>query len=132
MDPNATLIFIRCAIELGEFANACQAFRDLDDWIKKGGFIPREWVSAKLNQRANGEPRMSDAQRNRLWDMCGRYNVPFREDDYFPNQSGYEGPVFYEGWIGGNDHAPATLELAREKFKPTIYTGVSPEGESHT
>lgn len=69
--------------------------------------------------RADGQRRMTNAQRDRLWQMCGNYNVPFNEADYFvyaldaSMMAGYA-----EGWVGG---------------KPgTIYVGVSPEGESHT
>lgn len=134
MDPNEILKRLRLSLsedDMGTydgFDGVRQLFIDLDEWITKRGFIPTDWVSTKLNHRADGEPRMTDAQRNRLWDMCGRYNVPFNEDHYFID------PItkYVEGWIGGHEHAPVFLELAREKFKPTIYTGVSPEGESHT
>lgn len=122
MDPDQLLENIRCEIQTLEFEDGDAArrladlFEAMDDWLKKGGFIPKEWVSTKLGQRANGERRMSNAQRNRLWELCGNYNVPFQEDDYgFANASP---DSWVEGWVGG---------------KPgTIYVGVSPEGESHS
>lgn len=127
MDPEAALQTIRyCIKELLDGENSDEAnkhyaealvehFDGLDKWLCDGGFIPREWVSTHCNRDAKANIRMSDAQRNRLWDMCGNYGVPFREDDY---TRPHTEPRFVEGWIGG---------------KPgTIYTGVSPKGESHT
>ena len=70
----------------------------------------------ETHRKANGEPRMTTKQRDRLWEMCGNYNVPFREDDYHEDKAWKNG--FYEGWVGG---APGT-----------IYTGVAPDGRSHT
>lgn len=65
----------------------------------------------------DGKKRMTTKQRDRLWVMCGNYNVPFREDDYFFD------PVteMVEGWVGGSD--------SRNK---TIYVGVEKDGRSHT
>lgn len=65
------------------------------------------------------ELRMTEAQRNKLWETCGRYNVPFREDDYQLNSldSSFM-PGWVEGWIGG--------------VETTIYLGVDPEGRSHS
>ena len=74
--------------------------------------------------------RMTEAQRDKLWDSCGRYGVPFREDDYHvfsPNSSMMASWV--EGWVGGNTHA--TADRGGTDF-PTIYLGVSPEGDSHS
>ncbi|HPE52973.1 MAG TPA: hypothetical protein PK852_02540 [Mesotoga prima] len=65
---------------------------------------------------SNGERRMTTQQRDRLWSLCGGYNVPFHEDDYHFVTMGKE--TWVEGWIGG---------------KPgTIYVGVSPTGRSHS
>ena len=49
-------------------------------------------------------PRMNEAQRNALWALCGRYGVPFREDDYrvYPPDS-WMMKGYVEGWIGGRD-----------------------------
>ena len=67
---------------------------------------------------ANGKPRMTTAQRDKLWALCGGYNVPFREDDYHPSQFSSSSPIMYEGWIGGQPG--------------TIYVGVEPNGRSHS
>lgn len=94
----------------------------LDEWLTKGGFSP--WpASSEPNRFANQRARMSDAQRNKLWEMCGRYNVPFREDDYSLKPNG-----MVEGWAGGFE-----LESLGPPAKPkTIYVGVEPNGDSHT
>lgn len=73
---------------------------------------------------------MTDAQRARLQDLCERYGVPFNEGDYLvysANSSMMAG--WAEGWVGGNAHA--TAERGGTE-KPTLYVGVSPEGESHS
>ena len=123
MDPNETLNELRYLFknspgdtDLDNFASAHERFEALDEWLTKGGFSP--WpANSEPNRFADQRARMSDAQRNRLWQMCADYNVPFREDDYQLNfnnmQSGW-----VEGWIGGEPG--------------TIYTGVSPKGDSHT
>lgn len=88
----------------------------------------------QLHRHANeSQKRMTNAQRNRLWEMCGNYNVPFRENDYYLNPS----TGWVEGWIGGVEHAlpqvPDNAPVVRKIPVPrTIYVGVSPEGESHT
>jgi hypothetical protein len=45
MDPNATLATIRELVNDGESADILlvQAFQDLDDWLVKGGFLPKAW-----------------------------------------------------------------------------------------
>lgn len=64
--------------------------------------------------------RMTDAQRDKLWDLCGRYNVAFREDDYqiMAPDSIFGPPNWAQGWVGGK--------------VGTIFVGVSPEGDSHS
>lgn len=57
--------------------------------------------------------RMTRLQRDALWSLCGRYGVPFREDDYHPQFDLPRGYV--AGWIGGD---------ARK-----LYVGVSPDGD---
>lgn len=68
----------------------------------------------------NNEWRMTDAQREKLWALCGRYDVPFREDDYVHNskESAFM-PGWVEGWVGGEPNL-------------TIYVGVAPDGSSHS
>lgn len=67
---------------------------------------------------ANGDTRMTTAQRDKLWSLCGGYNVPFHEDHYRPTQFSENAPVMYEGWVGG--------------IQSTIYVGVEPNGRSHS
>ena len=66
--------------------------------------------------RSDGTPRMTIAQRDALWKLCGGMNVPFREDDYHPVFDLPQGYV--AGWVGGQFHRSAKL-----------YVGVSPTGE---
>ena len=54
----------------------------LDEWLSKGGFLPTAWSVDR--PRSDGTPRMTIAQRDALWKLCGGMNVPFREDDYHP------------------------------------------------
>jgi hypothetical protein len=134
MDPDVTLEWLRNELKPElldmedeakiEIDGVVQMFQALDEWISKGGFLPKAWVMTKPQETAEGIRRMSQAQRNRLWIMCGNYNVPFRENDYYIDSSGYAC-----GWIGGHEHA--TTERGGTK-KSTIYTGVSPEGEANT
>ena len=63
-----------------------------------------------------GIHRMTTAQRDALWELAGRYGVPFREDDYAPAFDLPQGYV--AGWVGGQFHRSAKL-----------YVGVSPTGE---
>lgn len=70
--------------------------------------------------------RMTNAQRDKLWDLCGRYGVPFREDDYHPAIFN-NGMV--EGWIGGEEYRS---QPNNSEYKKTIYIGVEPNGDSHS
>ena len=76
----------------------------------------------------HGKNRMTTKQRDKLWELCGRYNVPFREDDYSGPFSGtglgLKGWV--EGWIGGVKHN------GHNNQEKTIYVGVSPDGRIHS
>lgn len=78
---------------------------------------------SELNHRSDGTPRMTFAQREKLWQLCGGYNVPFREDDYFTESTG-----FVMGWIGGFNHSG----LPSAKEKKTIYIAVEPNGDAHS
>lgn len=72
-----------------------------------------------IKEITDTEGRMSFLQREALWNLCGRYNVPFREDDYrlYPKDSSIcKGYV--EGWVGGRPG--------------TIYVGVDPYGRIHS
>jgi hypothetical protein len=56
MDPDATLAQIREAIQRGnaardfteaaalEYGRAAELFGALDEWLKRGGFKPRDWL----------------------------------------------------------------------------------------
>ena len=84
--------------------------------------VSNEW-------KQSDKPRMTFMQMQRLWELCGRYKVPFREDDYriqtentsFGTPSGW-----VEGWVGGINHS-AGMGSAQ-----TIYVGVEPDGTSHS
>lgn len=58
---------------------------------------------------------MTDAQRDALWNICGRYGVPFREDDYHPQFD--LPPGYVAGWVGGVADP-----------QECIFVGVDPEG----
>lgn len=83
------------------------------------------WLQEVVEEfrKADGSARMTTKQRDKLWEMCGRYNVPFREDDYYLDA--HTGMV--EGWVGGRMHSASWGEE-----KPTIYVGVETDGRSHT
>lgn len=78
-------------------------------------------------ETANGKPRMTTAQRDKLWSLCGSYNVPFREDDYHPTIFSSSSPTMYEGWVGGFE-----LKSVDPAVPRTIYVGVEPNGDSHS
>jgi hypothetical protein len=81
--------------------------------------------------RADGAPRMNAAQRDALWDLCGRYDVPFREDDYLIISAGsLSTPGHVEGWVGGNKHNGKHEKQIRGMTvnKKTIYVGVDTDG----
>lgn len=81
---------------------------------------------SEVPQVTNG--RMTFEQREKLWEMCGRYGVPFNESDYrvlLPS-----GMV--EGWIGGNVARDADLARGFSNVRRTIYVGVEPNGNCHT
>ena len=75
----------------------------------------------EVTHRADGTERMTFAQRETLWRVCGGYNVPFREDDYF--NVDYFGQTMLEGWIGG---------LGQQSVKKTVYVGVEKNGDAHS
>ncbi|AEL97968.1 hypothetical protein CL65_gp060 [Mycobacterium phage Patience] len=83
--------------------------------------IPGDYV------RADGKVRLTYHQREALWLLCGRYNVPFRESDY----PLYEGNAFgskhmAEGWIGGPNYN------GHNNMGQTIYVGVTKDGRVHS
>lgn len=60
---------------------------------------------------------MTPDQKNALMQLCNRYGVTFVESDYGPTFDLPDGYV--AGWVGGLMH----------EGLPTIYVGVSPEGD---
>lgn len=81
----------------------------------------------ETNQCADGTKRMTTKQRDALWEICGRYNVPFRERDYqiySGSFSGLEGVA--EGWLGGPERN------GHNNMGKTIYVGVTPDGRINT
>lgn len=85
----------------------------------------------KITEIVSVEGRMTMAQREKLWELCGRYQVPFRESDY---DGPFKGEAFFdkdlkgwiEGWVGG------PLHNGHNNMKKTIYVGVDPEGNVHS
>lgn len=65
------------------------------------------------------EDGLTPPQRATLENLCGRYGVEFNASDYLPAWDLPDGYV--AGWIGG---------LAIQAEHPTIYVGVSAEGEA--
>ena len=43
MNPDVTLAQIRAAIDTGQYEDAADFFGYLDEWLCKGGFLPKEW-----------------------------------------------------------------------------------------
>jgi hypothetical protein len=80
------------------------------------------------------QPPMTPAQESRLRLLCERYEVDFDPSHYYVSPAdSYIMPGWAEGWIGGPEHARdeyrhSSLPVA----KPTIYVGVSPQGEVHS
>jgi hypothetical protein len=127
MDPDQLLESIREQFgESGDMEMLSELFEAMDEWLKRGGFLPKDWAKVRSQTRSGkhwtGEariPRMTYAQRDRLWEMCGNYGVHFDEKHYQVNLlTSNMMPGWVEGWIGGEPG--------------TIYVGVSPEGESHS
>lgn len=82
----------------------------------------------RQRSRPDGKPRMTNAQRDKLWDLCAGYNVAFREDDYILHVATIPlsiGAGYVEGWIGGRDGDGTT-------GRKTLYVGVAPDGRSHS
>jgi hypothetical protein len=96
--------------------------RENDDLRDELAILKRE------RPRPDGKPRMTHAQRDKLWDLCAGYNVPFREDDYVLHSTRAAisiGSGYVEGWIGGRDGDGTT-------GRKTLYVGVAPDGRSHS
>ncbi|MBW4818730.1 hypothetical protein F6X56_14960 [Rhodococcus erythropolis] len=66
--------------------------------------------------------KINTAQEEALRNLCHRYGVEYRADDYYvyPPDAGMT-PSWAEGWVGGYDDGQQRL-----------YVGVSPEGEIHS
>ncbi len=79
-------------------------------------------------------PRMNDAQRAALQNLCTNFSVEFDEADYYVYaDNSWMMPGWCEGWLGGQRHANPQYGTPEEpRGKPTIYVGCSPEGECHS
>jgi hypothetical protein len=79
-------------------------------------------------------PELTPAQDSALRNICGRYGVEYAREHYFvypPDSVMMAG--WAEGWVGGRRHAnPQYAAPEQPAGKPTIYVGVSPEGEVHS
>lgn len=43
MDPNATLKMVRDAKRSNDIEGELEAYRNLDGWLSRGGFLPDDW-----------------------------------------------------------------------------------------
>jgi hypothetical protein len=74
---------------------------------------------------------MTQEQFDKLRVLCDRYNVDMAIADYFVNsQDSSIMPGWVEGWVGGDRYKAIPVQTSIQK--PTIYIGVSPEGDSHS
>jgi hypothetical protein len=72
-------------------------------------------------QAPKPEHELTLLQETALYALCERYHVPYDPGHYRPAFDLPDGWV--AGWLGGT---------AQQKIGPTIYVGVSPEGEVHS
>lgn len=49
MDPTQCLRDLREAVDRGDCETAAERFRDLDEWLSRGGFLPGQWASMREN-----------------------------------------------------------------------------------
>ena len=78
---------------------------------------------------------MTEAQEIALRGLCARYKVEYDPSHYVitPRHNTIFMPGFAEGWVGGLRHAnPQYAKPQEPAGPPTIYVGVSPEGEVHS
>lgn len=47
MDPDECLKRLKAALEVGDWDIVAQSFSDLDEWLTKGGFLPKDWAKAR-------------------------------------------------------------------------------------
>lgn len=75
---------------------------------------------------------MTDAQQTALIEICKRYKVTYRSDDYKPAFDLPDGYV--AGWVGGPEHGFVRESTNEYDFewvrtpKTTIYVGVDEDG----
>jgi hypothetical protein len=104
---------------------------DIKEYLYHGSQQKKVWKTEPIeiqetNKRADDSPRMTTKQRDKLWEVCGRYNVPFRESDYVFSGGAFGTPGMVEGWIGG------PMMNGHNNQGKTIYMGVEVDGSSHT
>jgi hypothetical protein len=49
MDPNVTMQLLREALANNDVNEAVYLMKILDEWLSKGGFLPRAWYAAARN-----------------------------------------------------------------------------------
>ncbi len=78
--------------------------------------------------------QLTEAQEATLRKLCDRYAVEFDPAHYAVySDTAVMLPGWAEGWIGGSNHAnPDYMQPTEPVGKPTLYVGVSPEGEAHS
>lgn len=95
----------------------------------KGGRISRALEGTVMSEvplqpERQQYPRPNEAQEASLRAICGRYQVEYRDGDYFVYpENAWMMPGWAEGFVGGKEI---------QATHPTIYCGVSPEGQVHT
>jgi hypothetical protein len=80
------------------------------------------------------ERRINAVQEETLRTLCDRYGVQYAAEHYYvyPSDS-IMMPGWAEGWVGGPQHANPDYARPEEPVgNPTIFVGVSPEGEAHS
>jgi hypothetical protein len=85
-------------------------------------------------QSPQPEQRLTEAQETTLRALCETYRVEFDPNHYFvyPLDSHWM-PGWCEGWLGGPRHAnPQYAKPEEPAGHPTVYVGVSAEGEAHS
>lgn len=87
-----------------------------------------------MSERLPERLPLTEAQAATLRNLCDRYGVEYLPEHYVvhaPDSTLM--PGWAEGWVGGPHHAnPQYAEPEWPPGKPTVYVGVSPEGEAHS
>lgn len=127
-------------LDVSAYAIPESQWHQISEWLLvrgrtlTSGITAVNWGLDWMNYGPSSYKHLTDAQERTLRNLCERYHVEFDEDHY----SVYTAdsiimPGWAEGWVGGPTHAnPQYAEPAEPRGAPTIYVGVSPEGDSHS